>query len=202
MDGFLISLLFFSQGKVDRRRSRKIPTVKVRKNTQVGGSFYIQVFILVFIKLHFKICLQLPQAEISSLTGVFPTVCVETQPGFHTSKQLDLILHWCLPKKKKRQWRQSKKLETSQGPESRLLNVVQTGLIVGKVLQAWRECDLNTDKRTKTFYMNIWRRPQPGNQLIASNMSSSNTTNQANLFLKQYIWYLKVSPTCLCDFLA
>lgn len=90
---FLIhSLLFFSQGKVDRRRSRKIPTVKVRKNTQVGSSFYIQVFSLVFIKLHFKICLQLPQAEISSLTGVFSTVCVETQPGFHTSKQLDLIM--------------------------------------------------------------------------------------------------------------
>lgn len=93
-------IAFFSQGKVDRRRSRKVPTVKVRKNTQVGSSFYIQVFILVFIKLHFKICLQLPQAEISSLTGVFSTVCVETQPGFHTSKQLDLILHWCLPKKK------------------------------------------------------------------------------------------------------
>lgn len=65
-----------------------------------------------------------------------------------------------------------------------------------------RDVLVNVDKHSKTFYLNIWRRPPPGNQLIASNMSSSDTINQTNLFLTQYIWYLKVSPTCVCDFLA
>lgn len=102
------------------------------------------------------------------------------------------------------QWWQTKKPGTSQEPESRLLNVVLNGLIVGKVMAAWREhrsecackCDVNVVNAQKPWA----QRDVLGNQFIASNISSSNSTNKTSMFLKQYIdlWRRHLLEDCVC----